>query len=111
MQNNVDPVDGAPAGLEIADIAFDEVETLETILADALANVLEVAAPAGREIVEAAHILAKVEQRLDEIRSDEAGRSGHQPRPSSLAERSAKVRVPRVSQPVGHCRYLFSCPL
>ena len=66
-------------GLRIADVAVDELEARPGRLADRRTDVLEVAPRAGREIVEADDLLAVPQQCLDQVRADEAGRTGDQP--------------------------------
>ena len=44
-------------------------------VADRAAHVVEIAPVAGREVVEADHVLAEREQRLDQVRADEARRA------------------------------------
>ena len=67
VQHEVDAALHPGARVEVGDVAFDEVEALE---------VFEVLPPAGREVVDAAHGVAFVEQHPGDVRADEAGDAG-----------------------------------
>ena len=58
---------------------------------------VEVAAVAGREVVEAHDVLAEPQQRLEQMRADEAGAAGDQPaqRLPRAARRDARERRAR----------------
>ena len=49
------------------------------LVADRGAHLVEIAPVAGGEIVEADDRLVELEQRLDQVRADEAGAAGHEP--------------------------------
>ena len=51
----------------VADVCLDELG------AAARERAVEVLAPAGREVVDDGHLVAALEQRVDEVRADEAG--------------------------------------
>jgi hypothetical protein len=79
VQHHVDRVARGRAGVERPDVALDEAEAPPARLAHGLAHERKVLALAGREVVEAHHLLVEPQQLLDEVRADEAGRSGDQP--------------------------------
>ena len=79
------------AGLPVGDVAFDERVAPPVRLADGAPHVVEIAAMPGREIVEADDFLPGREQRLHEMRADEAGAAGHQPAPRPRSERRARL--------------------
>src|SRR4051812_26042573 len=79
MQHEVDSLDRPARGLGVADVADDQ-----------LGVAVDVLAPAGREVVEHAHLRAAPDQGVDEVGPDEAGAAGHQHGPP----REAHARVP-----------------
>ena len=57
-------------------LAVADVELVE--LDPAAPGALEVLGLAGREVVDDGHLVAAVEQGVDEVRADEAGSAGHE---------------------------------
>src|SRR6185369_4321374 len=80
MQDVVHALAGLPARVERADVALDEAEALPLLGADRLTDLVEVVLEAGGEVVQADDFLAALEQRLDEVRSDEPRATGDEPR-------------------------------
>lgn len=66
-----------PAGVEIPDVALDKGEVVPLILGDQGAHVIQVVLIAGREIIQANHLLVLLEQGFQEIGADEAGCAGN----------------------------------
>jgi hypothetical protein len=70
MQDEIDTGAGGPAGLEITDIALDQLAT-----ASAAVEVLD---PSGTQIVQHSDFRALLQESIDEVGTDEAGTSGDQ---------------------------------
>ena len=68
VQHHVDRGARRGAGIERADVAFDEAKILPARFADGLAHESQVLALAGREIVQTDHCLVELEQVLDQVR-------------------------------------------
>src|SRR5690606_33159933 len=79
VQNEVHPLAGAPTPLEVQDIGGLELEACPRLLSHLGADVLQVAAVAGRKVVDAAHRLTEPEQMLHQVAPDEARRAGDEP--------------------------------
>ena len=105
VEDDLDAADGRVHALVRAEVALDDL--------DVPSELREVRPAAGREVVEHADVVAALEQRLDEVRADEAGAAGDEdalhaaprrrrgswrracPGRSSRSERSAPVECPR----------------
>jgi len=70
VQDVADALDGALDVARAPQVAFDELDPVE--------ERGDVVALAGREVVEHADALALGEERLDDVRADEAGATGHE---------------------------------
>ena len=68
MEDHLDAADRAREQRVVADVAFEEL--------DAIGDVGEVLALAGREVVDDANAVAARDQRARDRRSDEAGAAG-----------------------------------
>ncbi len=68
MEDDLAAADGVVDALVALDVALDQL--------DVVAELGEVLAPAGGEVVEHAHLVAVVEQALDEVRADEPAAAG-----------------------------------
>src|SRR5260221_461768 len=79
MQDDVRAPAGAAALIERADIALDEVETFPAARLYARLYLGQVVPVAGREIVQAGHVLIQLQEGLHEMRADEPGGTGDQP--------------------------------
>ena len=79
MQYDVDVVARLPARRGIGDVAFDQHVALPRGRRHGALDFGEVAPVAGREIVQRHDVLVELEQRLHEMRTDEAGAARDQP--------------------------------
>ncbi len=79
MQYDVGTTAGFAAGVEIADVRFDETMTPPAIGTDRASHLVEIAPVAGREIVQPNNDLVEYEQRLHQVRPDETCASRDEP--------------------------------
>ena len=79
------------ADLRIGDVAFDEAMSRPVLLADRTTHVVEIALVASREVVETRHRLASAQQRLEQVRADEAGRARDEPAARAFGERAQQL--------------------
>ena len=84
---------GAPASVDISDVAFEHAKALQGRRADRRFEIGEIVLMAGREIVESDHDLAETQQRLHEIGADEAGGTGYKPAFRALLQRRLDVVI------------------
>src|SRR5690606_13921064 len=63
----------------IADIALDETESGPGIRAHIRGHLIQIVLMAGGEVVQPDHLLARRQQRLQEVGANETGTPGHQP--------------------------------
>src|SRR5438270_7140227 len=75
----------------VADIALDHFETGAKLGARETLHLVEVALMPGREIVEADDVLPDLQQRLDEIGSDEPGSTRDEPARGIAGEPVGKI--------------------
>lgn len=68
-----------PAGVQVADIAFDKAEALPGVFAYVVPHLIQVVPVAGGEIVQADHGLAQAQQGFQQVGADKAGHAGYQP--------------------------------
>src|SRR5687767_5220069 len=80
VQHEVHRAARAAAGIEGADVAFDETEVVPFRFADRIPHLGQVLALPRSEIVQPDHPLVEPQQGFEQVRADEAGDSGHQPR-------------------------------
>ena len=80
MENMVRPIDCRRARGAVSDIGLDEFKTPPCVSTDTITDILQIAAMSGRKIVQSAYPLACTKQGFDEMRTDKAGGSGHQPK-------------------------------
>lgn len=80
MQDEVNAGASLAAILEVADVAFDEAEVFPGKLANNRFYLIEVTLVTGSKIVEADDPLVVTEQSFEQVRADEAGNPGKQPR-------------------------------
>ncbi len=95
MEHIIDALDGRGAGVAIADVAFDHPESVTVGGGHEPLELVEVALVPGREIVEPDDPLPRPQQRLDQVRSDEAGSAGHQPGRSLAREQLVQLFIHR----------------
>ena len=77
---------------------FDEARAARhASVADRRAHLVEVAPVPGREVVEADHVLAEPQQRLEQMRADEAGAARDEPAPGLRAQPLASVASNRLA--------------
>src|SRR5262249_8656358 len=69
VEHALDPRHGPPNCLWIAQVALDQLDSLES---------RQVLAPAGGEVVEDAHAIAATDQAFHDVRTDETGTAGDQ---------------------------------
>lgn len=79
MQHEVHALNGAVAGVQVANIAFHEGEARPLLGRDRCADFVQVALVAGGKVVQAGDGLVQLQQGLQQVRADEAGASGHEP--------------------------------
>ena len=79
MQDDVDRVANAAAGVEIDNVALDEQVTFPCFFADRTAYFVQVPAMAGLEIIDADDILIEPEQRFEQMRADESRTAPRRP--------------------------------
>jgi len=86
VQHHVDRVASPGAGRRVDDVALVEGVPAPRLRADGVAHLIEVAAAAGREVVDPDYDLPQPQERLHEVRSDEAGASRHEPAPGVIPQ-------------------------
>ena len=79
MKDQVRVLDRALAVVQAREVAFDKFKMLPRRLPNQCANLVQVVAMAGREIVKAHDLLALAQEKLHQVGADKAGRSGDQP--------------------------------
>ena len=79
MQHVIDAADCAVAGVEIADVALDEVEVLPGFGSHNRLDHVQVLLVAGEEVVETDNLLPQLQQVLEEVGADEAGAACDEP--------------------------------
>ena len=86
---------------EVTNVALDESKAASRIRIRR-DGFVEVGAIPGRKVVEADHMLPKTEQLLNEVGSDETGRTGHEPHPPVCDELATDFVVSRATRKVRH---------
>ena len=104
MQHGVGTFAQTCAIFDRADVAFDEIETRPLDRFNESLHLVEIALVAGREIVEAGYPLIKLQQRFQQIRTNESGRPGDRPFPRRALELTLCVLVSVIAEmsPNGH---------
>jgi L-histidine N-alpha-methyltransferase len=93
MQNEFRTLAALPAIRQFADIAAQKPKMAPLFRADARLHFVEVLLASGREIVQTRDRLAEPEQGFQEIRTDEAGHAGDQPRFGRRLKLSLQILV------------------
>jgi hypothetical protein len=93
VQDVVHPGAGRIAVVQLADVAFDELEARPLFRRHRFLDLLQVVAMAGGEVVQAHHLLIQLEQGLQQVAADEAGHAGDQPGFRGGGETDEKVGV------------------
>ena len=70
---------------------FDELKARSVGVGNQPLQFVQIAAMSGGEIVEADHLPARAQKRLDEVRADEPGRTGDQPLALAPGQRCSNV--------------------
>lgn len=65
-------IKGPLTGVEVTNIAFDKLDPLDTVL--------EILASTGRQVVEDRYVGRKLEQAIDQVRTDETSSARHHDR-------------------------------
>ena len=79
VQHDVDALACAPARVRVADVGLVQRVPAPCRRADRRGHLVEVGAVSRREVVEAHHLLSQPQQRLHQMRSDEASASRDEP--------------------------------
>ncbi len=79
MKHVLSACGGFLARTRVANIAFDELEPVDSAIACSSNRVVEVGATASTEVVEPRHPLPQSEQPLDQMRPDEPCCAGYKP--------------------------------
>ena len=79
MQHMVHAFASLAAGIQIADVAFDEGEAAPSFGAHQGLHHVQVLLVTGEEVVQAHHGLPHLEQMFQQVGADETGNAGHQP--------------------------------
>ncbi len=93
MEDEVNSGAGAAAGLQVADIPFDEREICPGRRTDQLPHLVEIGLFAGGEIIETDHRLAETQQLLKNMTADKTGTTGHQPGATLLEQLLAEMLI------------------
>jgi hypothetical protein len=83
VQNIIDPVTRPPTVRQLPDVPFNKLETGALVRANGFAYFGQVMLRAGREVIQADYLLVRLQQCLQEIRT-EAGRPDDTTRGASL---------------------------
>ena len=108
VEDDLASLDGREHPLEAPQIAFDDL--------DVLRDVKKVSAIAGREVVEDTHVVAAGEERVDEMRADEAGttgdeNAGHQAANSQTGSMSTGMPPPARDSSIASMTWMTSTPI
>ena len=79
MQHMIHTFAGLAAGIQIADVAFDEGEAAPGFGAHQGFHHVQVLLVTGEEVVQTHHGLPHLEQMFQQVGADETGNAGHQP--------------------------------
>jgi hypothetical protein len=79
VQDEMDALEGAAAVFEAADVAAEEFETAPLLRRDGGADLIEILAVAGGEVIQAGDALAGFEEGFKKIGANKAGNAGDQP--------------------------------
>jgi len=93
VQNNVNALTCALAGLKGAQIAFEKFKPFPLFRRNEVFDLKKIFFVAGGEVVQTDNRLVKAQQCLQQVRADEAGDTCHQPAARLLAERLAGLFV------------------
>jgi hypothetical protein len=86
VKDELDAFDGLSAGRAVADVAFDECEPRRIGIGQKPLELVEIAAVAGGEIIEADDASSGAQQGFGQVRPDEPRNTGDQPRAGPFGE-------------------------
>ena len=87
---------GGTAGVDVPDVAFNEPKPRRSVRPWAQDG-LDIVAVSGGKIVQANHCLAQIQQRFEQIRSNESSDPGYQPRSWFTSELAPEAFVSRIT--------------
>ena len=99
MKNVINSRACRAAGLEVANIPFDEAQARALRPRHRGANLVEVTPVPGGKVVEPHHFLLQPEQRFDEVAADEARGPGNEPAPRRFAQARNQLSVSQLLEP------------
>ena len=70
VEDDLAPCDGAAHGVEVAQVALDQLDIVE--------RAAQVLAAAGAEVVEHAHLDGRIEQSIEQMAADKAAAAGYE---------------------------------
>jgi len=79
VEDEINSATNLPAGLHIADVAWDEFETRPIFPRQGRLDLVEIALVARRKIIESGDALAQTQQGFRQIGADKPARAGDQP--------------------------------